>query len=177
VGQFSDWISVSAGGSHSLALRANGTAWAWGLNSSGRLGDNTTVSKSSPVSVVGGFSDWLSVSGGGAHSLGVRANGSAWTWGSNTSGQLGDQTTVAKSSPVSVMGGFSDWVSVNAGGYHTVGLTASGMIWSWGNNEGGRLGDGTTVAKSSPVSITGGLNNWLVVSAGGFHSLAIRNGA
>jgi len=74
LGGFTDWVQVSAGGYHSLGLRANGTAWAWGINSyvDGILGDGTTINRSSPVSVVGGFTDWVQVDGGSTHSLGLR---------------------------------------------------------------------------------------------------------
>jgi alpha-tubulin suppressor-like RCC1 family protein len=70
----------------------------------------TIVEKSSPVSVVGGFTDWVQVSGGSNHSIGIRADGTAWGWGRDNTGQLGDNSTVNQSSPVSVVGGFTDWV-------------------------------------------------------------------
>ena len=176
VGGFTDWISASAGGYHSLGVRANGTLWAWGSNDAGRLGDNTTASKSSPVSVVGGFTNWVSVSAGGFHSLGVRANGTLWAWGANSYGQLGDGTTIPKSSPVSVVGGFTDWVSVSAGGYHSLGVRANGTLWAWGQNSFGRLGDGTAISRSSPVSVVGGFTDWISASAGIAHTLGIRGG-
>jgi alpha-tubulin suppressor-like RCC1 family protein len=125
VGGFSDWISASAGGVHSLGVRANGSLWSWGSNSNGRLGDDTITTQSSPVSVVGGFSDWISASAGNAHSLGVRANGTVWAWGSNANGRLGDDTITSRSSPVSVVGGFSDWISASAGRYHSLGIRNS----------------------------------------------------
>ena len=113
---------------------SNGTSWAtkhmvkkttlyaWGLGTSGQLGDGAVVTKSSPVSVVGGYTDWIQVAAGDAHSLGLRSNGTAWAWGSGTSGRLGDGTAVAKSSPVSVVGGFTDWIQVDGGTSHSLGL-------------------------------------------------------
>jgi alpha-tubulin suppressor-like RCC1 family protein len=174
VGGFSDWVQLSAGDSHSLGVRADGSAWAWGSNINGRLGDNTAVSKSSPVSVVGGFLNWVQLSAGTAHSLGLRANGSAWAWGANTSGRLGDNTTVSKSSPVSVVGGFSDWTQLSASDGHSLGVRANGSAWAWGVNSYGRLGDGTTTSRSSPVSVIGGFSDWVQLSAGKFHSLGVR---
>jgi len=102
------------------SLQPAPNAWAWGLNGQGQLGNNTTVTRSSPVSVMGGFTDWTQVSAGEVHTLALRANGSAWAWGSNgtpgfSNGFLGDNTTVSKSSPVGVVGGFSDWTQVSAG--------------------------------------------------------------
>jgi alpha-tubulin suppressor-like RCC1 family protein len=174
VGDFTDWIQVSAGDFHSLGVRANGTIWSWGNNTNGRLGDNTSTFRLSPVSIVGGFTDWIQVSAGGGHSLGLRANGTAWAWGVNFNGRLGDNTTTSRSSPVSVVGGFTDWVQVSAGLTHSLGLRANGTAWAWGANGNGRLGDGTTTDRSSPVSIVGGFTDWIDVSAGGGHSIGVR---
>jgi alpha-tubulin suppressor-like RCC1 family protein len=173
VGEFTDWIHVGAGSSHSLGIRANGTAWAWGENFQGRLGDNTTTNRSSPVSVVGGFTDWIQVTGGGDHSLGVRANGTAWAWGLNNGGQLGTNNTTARSSPVSVIGGFTDWIQVAGGAAHSLGLRANGTAWAWGANGNGCLGDGTISGKPSPVLIVGGVTGWIQVAAGDTHSLGL----
>jgi hypothetical protein len=174
VGGFSDWVSASAGGGHSLGVRANGTLWAWGSNANGRLGDNTDTSRLSPVSVVGGFTDWISASAGNNHSLGVRANGSIWAWGRNSFGRLGDNTITSQSSPVSVVGGFTDWISASAGGYHSLGVRANGSLWAWGSNANGRLGDNTLTSRSSPVSVVGGFTNWISASAGDIHNLGVR---
>ena len=177
VGGFTDWCQVSAGQTHNLGVRTNGTVWAWGCNSLGQLGDNTTVSKSSPVSVVGGFTDWCQVSTGKYHSLGLRSNGTAWTWGSNASVVLGtnEPATASKSSPVSVVGGFTDWCQVSAGQAHNLGLRTNGTLWSWGTSFGGVLGDNNSVInRSSPVSVVGGFTDWCRVSAGQNHNLGVR---
>ena len=174
VGGFTDWCQVSAGVGHSLGVRANGTAWAWGFNTCGLLGDGTVTSKRSPVSVVGGFTDWCGVSAGDDHSLGVRTNGTAWAWGYGDSGRLGDGTTVDKSSPVSIAGGFADWCQVSAGQYHSLGVRTNGTAWGWGCGFGGRIGDNRSTNRSSPVSVVGGFVDWCGVSAGDAHSLGVR---
>jgi alpha-tubulin suppressor-like RCC1 family protein len=176
IGGFTDWIQVSAGYRHSLGLRSDGTAWAWGLGGLfGSLGDGTVDTRSSPVSVVGGFTDWIQVSAGNRHSLGVRSNGTAWAWGLGGFGRLGDGTAVNRSSPVSVVGGFTDWIQVSAGYFHSLGVRANGTAWAWGYGSFGRLGDGTVVDRSSPVSVIGGFTDWIQVSAGSFHSLGVRS--
>ena len=175
VGGFTDWIQVSAGSESTFGLRANGTAWAWGRNNFGQLGDNTVTNRSSPVSVVGGYTDWVQVSGGYQHSLGVRANGTAWAWGSGANGRLGDNTTVSRSSPVSVVGGFTDWIQLSAGWRHSLGVRANGTAWAWGYNLYGWLGDNTTVSRSSPVSVVGGFTDWVQLSAGYRHTLGLRS--
>jgi alpha-tubulin suppressor-like RCC1 family protein len=174
VGGFTDWCQVSAIGGHSLGVRTNGTVWAWGFNGCGRLGDNTVTDRSSPVSVVGGFTDWRQISAGYLHSLGLRTNGTAWDWGGNIVGQLGDNTTTNRSSPVSVVGGFTDWCQVSAGRYHSLAVRTNGTAWAWGSNSSGRLGDNTVSNRSSPVSVVGNFADWCQVSAGDNHSLGVR---
>jgi alpha-tubulin suppressor-like RCC1 family protein len=174
VGGFTDWVQVSGGSYHSLGVRANGTVWAWGYNGSGQLGDGTLISRSSPVSVVGGFTDWISASGGSSHSVAVRANGTVWAWGFNYSGRLGDGTIINRSSPVSVVGGFTDWISASAGSFHSLGVRANGTVWAWGRNSNGYLGDDTITSRSSPVSVVGGFTDWISASAGNAHSLGVR---
>ena len=174
VGGFTDWCQVSAGGFHTAAVRTNGTIWSWGVNQCGRLGDNTTVNKSSPVSVVGGFTDWCQVSAAAHHTAAVRSNGTLWSWGFNGSGRLGDNSSVSRSSPVSVVGGFTDWCQVSAGSTHTAAVRTNGTVWSWGYNGNGRLGDNTTFNKSSPVSVVGGFTDWCQVSTGQSHAVAVR---
>lgn len=175
VGGFTDWCQASAGGNHSLAIRTNCTLWSWGYNFLGQLGDNTGVDRSSPVSVVGGFADWCQASAGTNHSVAVRTNGTLWVWGFNAEGGLGDGTTINRSSPVSIVGGFTDWCQASAGFSHTLALRTNGTLWSWGSNASGKLGDGTTSFRCSPVSVVGGFTDWCQVSAGGNHSLASRS--
>ena len=183
VGGYTDWCQVSAGTRNSLAVRTNGTAWAWGYNTCGSLGDNTTVSKSSPVQVVGGFTDWCQISAGGffgnaeRHSVAVRTNGTAWSWGSGTAGVLGTNNTTDRSSPVSVVGGYTDWCQVSGGNQFSLGVRTNGTAWAWGYNGTGRLGDGTTTNRSTPVSVVGGFTDWCQVDAGDSqsgHSVGVR---
>jgi len=175
-GGFTDWCQVAAGGTHSLGIRSNGTAWAWGNNAEGRLGDNTVTQRNAPVSVVGGFTDWCQVSAG-CHSIGVRQNGTVWAWGAGALGRLGTGNTTNRSSPTLVIGGFTDWCQASAGNSHSLGVRQNGTAWAWGSNVCGRLGDGTVTARSSPVSVIGGFADWCMVSAGDTHSLAIRRQA
>lgn len=173
VGGFTDWYKVSANG-HSTGLRTNRSAWAWGINSNGQLGDGTTTARSSPVSVIGGFTDWSDIAAGGLHTLAVRTNGTAWSWGCNYCGSLGINSITNRSSPVSVVGGFTDWCQVSAGARHSAAVRSSGSLWVWGNNYCGRLGDNTSINRSSPVSVVGGITDWCKVSAGNQHTMAIR---
>jgi alpha-tubulin suppressor-like RCC1 family protein len=93
VGSSSDWVAVSAGGAFNLALQKDGSLWAWGSNSVGQLGVGTLVLPyiNAPAKV-GNYNDWVAVSAGNDHALGVRSGGSLWSWGDNAYGQLGDGT-------------------------------------------------------------------------------------
>lgn len=162
IGALSDWSKVSAGSSavnnfHSLAVKTDGTLWAWGSGLLGRLGDGTVVSKSSPIQI-GALNNWSMVSAGGSFSLAVKTNGTLWAWGEGASGRLGDNTTISKSSPVQI-GALSDWAQVDAAINHSLAVKTNGTLWAWGLNTDGRLGDGTVTNKSSPVQI-GALSSW-----------------
>jgi alpha-tubulin suppressor-like RCC1 family protein len=104
VGGFTDWCQVSAGGFHSLGVRTNGTLWAWGQNTYWQLGNCANSTQCSPVSVVGGFTDWCRASAGRCLSIALRTNGTAWVWGANSQ----------RTSPTSVVGGFTDWCQVSS---------------------------------------------------------------
>jgi len=161
---FTDWCQVSAGENISLGVRQNGTAWGWGRNTYGNIGNGSTTATANPNQVQGGITDWCQVAAGARHSLGVRQNGTAWAWGRQYSGEFGNGTNISNLSPVSVVGGFADWRQVSAGYSFSIGIRASGGGWAWGSNCQGKLGDGTTTNRCSPVSIAGNFRNWWQVS-------------
>lgn len=173
-GTITDWAKISAGYDHGLALRDNGTIWAWGRGYLGRLGTGNLIDRSSPVPITGGISNWTEISAGRQHSLALRADGTLWTWGDNNDGQLGNNNFVRRSSPVTVLGGFNDWTEISAGSFHNVALRSNGTIWAWGRGSSGQLGDNSTTLRQSPVQITGGITTWTKISAGSNHNLALR---
>jgi alpha-tubulin suppressor-like RCC1 family protein len=175
VGGITNWNAVSAGSFHSLGLTDTGVLYAWGVGTDGQLGDGTVIARSSPVTVVGGITNWSAISAGAGFSLGVTDTGILYAWGVGTNGRLGDGTVIARSSPVTVVGGITNWSAISAGRFHSLGLTDTGVPYAWGYNQLGRLGDGTTINHSSPVTVVGGITNWSEISAGDTHSLGLTS--
>ncbi|MCM8769220.1 MAG: hypothetical protein NC911_06040, partial [Candidatus Omnitrophica bacterium] len=174
VGLQNDWVSIAAGGQHSLGLRydgANGTLWAWGSNAYGQLGDGTQSNKSTPVQV-GTATDWRSMKGGGSYAAGLKTDGSLWVWGENQAGQLGDGSTASKNEPVPLPGD-RKWSQMSLGNSHTLAISSDGKLWAWGENTSGQLGDGSTINRQEPVLINS--QTWQTISAGRKHSAAIRS--
>lgn len=162
---------LAGGGYHSLALKGDGTIWAWGWNGGGQLGNGTTTDQATPVQVVGPTGA-VSVAASYLHRFAVMADGTVWAWGRNSYGTLGDGTTTARLIPLPVPG-LSGMVAVAAVGGHSLALKSDGTVWAWGNNSNGQLGDGTTGDRMSPVQVTG-LAGVTAVAAGGAHSLALK---
>jgi len=169
-----NWKQVAGGYRHTVAIKTDGTLWSWGYTGLGQLGDNTTVNKSSPVTTVAGGTNWKQVSGGTYHTAAIKTDGTLWTWGYNGYGQLGDNTTVDKSSPVTTVAGGTNWKQVGGVIYHTAAIKTDGTLWTWGYNFYGGLGDNTTVSKSSPVTTVAGGTNWKQVAGGYAHTAAIK---
>jgi alpha-tubulin suppressor-like RCC1 family protein len=174
VGALTDWSQVAGGALHSHAIKTGGTLWSWGRNNVGQLGLNiaSTVNRSSPVQV-GALTTWLNVTAGMYHSLAIKTDGTLWSWGQNTYGQLGQNNRLNRSSPVQV-GALTDWSQVSAGNYHTVAIKIDGTLWAWGLNATGQLGlSDTAIDRSSPVQV-GALTNWSQVAAGYGTGFAIK---
>jgi alpha-tubulin suppressor-like RCC1 family protein len=180
VGGITTWSKVTGGETHSLAVTSGGIAYAWGRNGNGQLGDNTVSSRTSPVTVVGGITNWSQISANkgdnSQHTLGIRASGQLYGWGINSNGQIGNNASgfgQNRSSPVLVSGGITTWSQGAGGRSHSLGLTSTGLTYAWGYNAQGQMGDGTTVSKSSPVTVVGGITNWSQIAGGAFHNLAL----
>ena len=158
--------TISAGGGHGVALKADNSLWALGLNDSGQLGDGTTMSRLSPVLVGNGYS---AVAAGSFHTIALKSDGSLWAWGKNQCGQLGDGTTTTRVSPVLIGTGYS---ALSAGSSHTLAVKSNGTLWAWGCNNNGQLGDGTMTNRLSPVLVGSGFS---AVAAGTNHTVALKS--
>jgi alpha-tubulin suppressor-like RCC1 family protein len=178
------FASVTTGGAHTCALTASGAAYCWGRGESGQLGvpvpTTTCMTDGGPFpclktpSQVGGGLVFVQLAGGGAHTCGLTNDGSAYCWGSNGGGQLGDNSTSTRNAPTPVATELK-FASIDAGAQHTCALTGEGNAYCWGSNGRGQLGDGTTTPRSVPVAVTGG-HTFQVIAAGGFtigHTCAV----
>jgi alpha-tubulin suppressor-like RCC1 family protein len=168
VGGLSGVQDIAAGHSHSLALKSNGTVWAWGKNEYRQLGDGTTTDRSAPVQV-GGLSDVKAISSGGQHGLALKNDDTLWAWGKNQFGELGDGTTTNRSTPVQVL---SEVKAVAGGQLYTLALKKDGTVLAWGRNNFGQLGTGTTTDSNTPVQV---LSDVKAIGTGYAHSLALKN--
>ena len=172
VGSLGNWRQVSASpGAHTAAVKTDGTLWGWGANGDGRVGDNTIISRSSPVQI-GALTDWYLVSAGSNFSICTKINGTLWSWGRNAGGQLGLNDRVDRSSPVQV-GILTNWSQAAAGEFHCAAVKTDGTLWAWGPNNGGALGQNNIFYRSSPVQV-GALTNWAQVSSGNGTTMSVK---
>ncbi len=165
-----EWVSGAVGGSHTVALRSEGTLWSWGSNDHGQLGTGNNTDQNTPV-MSGNDSNWVAVSAGEGHTAALKSNGTLWSWGDNGNGQLGIGNYNDQDNPQQVSG--SNWASVSCGSAHSLALKADGTLWAWGDNSSGQLGTGNYSTFNSPVQI-GSYDKWLAIAAGGKHSLALK---
>ncbi|MFE0463637.1 RCC1 domain-containing protein [Kitasatospora sp. NPDC058965] len=177
-------IAIAAGSEHSLALREDGTVWAWGYNINGQLGDGTSASRNVPSQVVNltGVSKIVAgcnhnlaligpASGGGTKPT---SGNSIKAWGYNATGQLGDNSTINRYTPVDTQGIWLGGVSqIAAGCNHSMAVTDSdNRLKAWGQNTSGQIGDGTTDYRITPVPVTG-IKGVQAVAGGREHTIAL----
>ncbi|MGD9732942.1 MAG: DUF1566 domain-containing protein [Desulfamplus sp.] len=171
--------AIAAGGSgytgrgHTIALKTDGTVWAWGANEDGQLGNGTTTDSYTPVQV-SGLTNISAIAAGRHHTIALKTDGTVWAWGWNQYGQLGNGTWNNSSlTPVQVTG-LTNVSAIATGNYHTIALKTDGTVWAWGANEDGQLGNSTwyyTIL--TPVQVSG-LTNVSVIAAGSYYTVAIK---
>jgi alpha-tubulin suppressor-like RCC1 family protein len=145
---------------HSLAIKEDGSLWAWGYNSAqGRLGDSTTNNRFEPVRIKG-IENVKTAIARANNSYAIKEDGTLWAWGWNNRGQLGDGTITNRNYPVPV-NGLINVVDVAGSesqrypGGHVLAVTSDGKLWAWGYNNKGQLGDGTMTDRHTPVLVQG----------------------
>jgi alpha-tubulin suppressor-like RCC1 family protein len=165
------FVQVCAGWYHSFGLKSDGSAWGWGNNQSGQIGDFTQTTRSNPTSVLGNHS-FVQVRCGGQSTYALKSNGTAWAWGYNSSGRLGNRSTTNTSSPISVHGDHS-FIALYGGTNAGYGLKSNGTAWGWGVNTAGELGDNSLTSRSSPVSVVGN-HSFIALAPAKSHVIGVK---
>lgn len=173
-------LQVAAGEDHTLALKSDGSVWAWGGNGSGQLGDGSNDDSLVPVQV-SDIDNIIAITAGDGFSMALDGDsGAVWSWGSNASGILGDDSGVDQNSPVQVSG-LTEVVFISANStnlpfdwHHALAVKGDGTVWAWGSNFRGKLGDGTTTNRPTPVQVVD-MADAIAVAAGTEHSLALKS--
>jgi alpha-tubulin suppressor-like RCC1 family protein len=186
IGSLTNWKQIAGNGGNSnasncaLAVKTDGTLWAWGGNATGQLGTNNTTYYSSPIQV-GALTNWKYVAGNSSSqgasnnaagvSYGIKTDGTLWSWGYSPFG-IGNGSLGYYSSPIQI-GSLTNWKQVSTSWGATLAVKTDGTLWSWGNNNYGQLGNNNRAYYSSPIQI-GSLTNWKQVSCGATCVAAIK---
>ncbi|HVT39358.1 MAG TPA: hypothetical protein VHE78_09955 [Gemmatimonadaceae bacterium] len=167
------FVALAAGFEAACGLAGDGIVACWGANIFGEVGDGTlTRNKSTPAPVAGTLR-FKAIAAGTGYFCALTSAGSAYCWGQNSSGGLGDGTTTARLVPTPV-GGALRFSSLALGMSHACGLTTAGAAYCWGDNIAGDVGDGTTTLRLSPVAVMGGLT-FISLAAGQYHSCGLTS--
>jgi YD repeat-containing protein len=163
---------IVCGDNHAVALKSDGTVWAWGDNLNNEIGDGTeTIQYRTPVQLIG-LSGIQDIAACAAHSLAVKSDGTVWAWGNNSRGELGNGTYADSNIPVQVSN-LSNIQAVATGAYHSMALESGGSVWAWGSNSQGQLGNGTSTGSNIPIQIIE-FSEGKAISGGLHHSVALK---
>ncbi len=162
IGTGNIWKYISAGLQHTIALKNDGTLWSWGYNGNGQLGIGIdTINEVYQPIQIGNDTNWRMISAGSRYSLALKTDGSLWSWGDNSFGQLGLGNQLNSNSP-KLINNDKDWTDICAAAFHTSAIKRNGTLWNWGENNWGQLGRGNFVSNKSPVKM-GKDSNWFAL--------------
>ncbi|MBP6390554.1 MAG: T9SS type A sorting domain-containing protein [Flavobacteriales bacterium] len=164
--------AIESGSDHSLALKNDGTVWAWGRNLKGQLGNGTNINSNVPVQV-SSLTGITAMGAGSFHSIALKTDGTVWAWGFNDYGTLGNGTNTDSNVPVQ-LNSLTEITAIGADGYHSIALKNDGTVWVWGWNDYGQLGNGTSTDSNVPAQVSS-LTDITAIGEGQKHSIAIKN--
>ena len=173
------WASVACGYQHTVAIKTDGSLWAWGYAASGNLGNaNVLQSRSTPITTFSTGLTWASVTCGSNHTVALKTDGTLWTWGSNSDGQLGVNNSATRQTPVTTLIGGTNWKTLgrlNCESTSSIAIKTDGTLWTWGACGNGQLGiNATPIGRSTPVTTIIGGYFWKSASIGQQHGLGIQ---
>ena len=166
-------MAITAGANHTCALTTAGGVKCWGDNYNGQLGNNSTTQRLTPVNVSGLGSGVTAIMTAYSHTCALTTTGGVKCWGYNDYGQLGDNSTTQRLTPVNVSGLGSGVMAVTPGASHTCALTTAGGVKCWGNNYNGQVGDNSTTQRLTPVNVSGLGSGVMAITAGAAHNCAL----
>jgi RNA polymerase sigma factor (sigma-70 family) len=169
IGNETDWVNLATGGSHCLAIKSDGTLWAWGGNFNYQLGDGTEITRPTPVPSIPG-NDWKQAAAGGSDSYALKHDGTLWAWGNIWAGWLGIGSAKNTTKAVQV-GTSTNWIKIWSGNIQTVGLQSDGSLWFWGS----LTGDSNDKDKFLVPTRISPDTNWVDVCFGYFTVFAIKS--
>lgn len=173
VGNEKDWKYIATKYDHCLAIKNDGTLWAWGNNVTGQLGDGTNINRSVPTQV-GMSNKWKSAATGNYHTLAIAEDGSLWAWGGNASGQLGDNFGGFASTP-KLINDTKKWINVVAGLDYSLAIRKDNTLWAFGSNLIGLCGNGKMeIFQPIPNMVDDNSQDYIFVSAGNHHTFGIK---
>ncbi|MFH1228250.1 MAG: fibronectin type III domain-containing protein [Planctomycetota bacterium] len=148
------WLgaTIACGESHTVAIKTNGSLYAWGKNYSGQLGDGSLTDRYTPTLISATGWAGAKIACGASHTIAIKTDGSLWAWGDGNGGALGDGTLNGSWTPTHI-GTAANWSAIAAGFRYTIGLKTDGSLYAWGCNSTGQLGDGTTTNRLTPTKI------------------------
>ena len=166
---------IVSGYNHVIAVKEDGTVWSWGYNSSGELGlgDNGRDTHRNIPTQIPGLSDISKISTGGYTSFVIKKDGTVWSWGQNTYGELGLGDEIDRNIPTQIAG-FTNVFQIAGGWCHSLAIKDDGTVWAWGDNCSGELGLGDEIDRNAPTQIIG-FTNVSQIAGGWCHSLAIKD--
>lgn len=165
------WVEIEAGGEFSIALRSDGSLWAWGANLNGNLGTGDKTGYLYPVQV-GTDTDWEHIAAGGYHTLAIKEAGTLWGWGLDQVGSTGTGSGTNFVLVPTQVGNENDWASISAGYAHSLAIKKDGSLWGFGYNIFGQINESVQQVIPEPVLIDSN-HVWIQVEAGGLHSTAV----
>ncbi len=168
-------VAIAGGGSHSLALKQNGTVLAWGRDGSGQLGNDAALEdKPKPVAVAG-LTSIVAISAGYGHSLALKSDGTVFSWGDDSDGQLGNDAVLLEQPIPVVVAGATNIVAISAGGTHSLALKSDGTILAWGNDANGQLGNDAALVSKRTAEAVSDATGIIAIDAGANHSLGLKS--
>ncbi len=176
VAGISDVVAIAAGYNYSLAIKSDGTVWAWGSQADGELGNGVSSGNAlTTPTQIAALSGVVAIAAGyDNHSLALKSDGTVWAWGSNGNGALGNGANMDSSVPIQVSG-LTGMVAIAAGYEFSLALKSDGTVWSWGQNGFGALGTGTTAPPQIHLLPVQAAISGVVAISAGTHSLALKN--